>query len=275
MSVTLDLASFETVRQLVFADAGIVIEPGKEYLVESRLAPIVRREGLASIDVLVQAARERTSELRRKIVDAMTTNETTFFRDGDPFEYLAETVLPALIQARKGSRQLRIWYAAASTGQEPYSVSMQVREQFPELASWRIVQHATDLSRPALERARAGRYSQVEINRGLPARLLVKYFDKRGLEWEIKEDIRRMVSFHEMNLNATWPAMERFDIVFVRNVMIYFDLDARRRILGDIHRMLAPDGYLFLGAAETTLNLDERFKRSDKSRAGCYVPARP
>ena len=271
MSATLEVASFEAVPQIVFADAGIVIDAGKEYLVESRLAPIVRKEGLASIDVLVQSARGKTSELRRKIVDAMTTNETTFFRDSDPFEYLASSVLPGLIQARKVSRQLRIWYAAASTGQEPYSVSMQLREQFPEIASWRIVQHATDLSRPALDRARAGRYSQVEINRGLPAKLLVKYFDKRGLEWELKEDIRRMVTFQEMNLNTAWPAMETFDIVFVRNVMIYFDLEAKKRILGNIHRMLAPDGYLFLGAAETTLNLDERFKRSDKGRAGCYT----
>jgi chemotaxis protein methyltransferase CheR len=271
MSTTLELSSFEAVRQIVLADAGIVLEPGKEYLVESRLAPIVRKEGLASIEVLVQSARSKTSELRRKIVDAMTINETTFFRDTDPFEYLAGTVLPTLIEARKVSRQLRIWYAAASTGQEPYSVSMQMREQFPVLESWRVVQLATDLSRPALERAKAGRYSQVEINRGLPAKLLVKYFDRHGLEWEIKDHIRRMVSFQEMNLNGVWPAMGTFDIVFLRNVMIYFDLEAKKRILGNIHRMLAPDGYLFLGAAETTMNLDDRFKRSDKGRAGCYV----
>jgi chemotaxis protein methyltransferase CheR len=256
-------------------DAGIVIEAGKDYLVESRLGPLARKEGIASIDTLITTVRSgRHPDLRRKLVEAMTTNETTFFRDTEPFEYLAQDILPRLIESRRATRQLRIWYAASSTGQEPYSVSMLLHERFPELLTWNVTQLGTDYSRPALERARAGRYTQVEINRGLPASLLVKYFDKRGLEWEIKDDIRRMVRYEELNLNAPWPATHGpFDIVFIRNVMIYFDPDAKKRILANIHHLLPADGYLFLGAAETTFNLDERFVRADNGRAGCYKKA--
>ncbi len=266
--------SFDFIRGLVMSDAGIVLEPGKEYLVDSRLGPLARREGIESIDVMVSTVRSgRNPDLRRKLVEAMTTNETTFFRDTDPFEYLATTILPKLIESRRAIRQLRIWYAAASTGQEPYSVSMLIREKFPELIAWTLTQIGTDFCRPALERAKAGRYSQVEVNRGLPAPLLVKYFDKRGMEWEIKDDIRRMVSYSELNLNAAWPSLGQFDIVFIRNVMIYFDPDAKKRILGNIFNLLPPDGHMFLGAAETTFNLDERFVRADNGRAGCYKKA--
>lgn len=265
---------FDYVRELVRTDAGIVLEAGKEYLVESRLGPVAKREGLASVDALVSAIRTvRGAELRRKVVEAMTTNETTFYRDGEPFEYLEKHILPKLIQSRRDKRQLRIWYAAASTGQEPYSVSMLIREQFPELLNWQLTQIGTDYSRPALDRARAGRYSQVEVNRGLPAKLLVKYFVKQGLEWEISADVRKMVKYDELNLNAPWPAMGQFDIIFIRNVMIYFDLEAKKRILNNIYKLLPTDGYLFLGAAETTFNLDERFVRSDAGRAGCYQKA--
>lgn len=266
--------SFDYVREFVKSEAGIVLDEGKEYLVESRLAPIVRSEGLASIDALVQALRaSRQTELHRKVVDAMTTNETTFFRDIEPFELLRTDLIPALIQTRKLSRRLSIWYAASSTGQEPYSVSILLREHFPELAGWTIEQIGTDICRKALERARAGRYSQLEVNRGMPAKLLLKYFDKQGLEWQLKDDIRSMVTFQEMNLNGTWPRLPQFDIVFIRNVMIYFDVPAKQRILGRIFDMLRPDGYLFLGAAESTMNLDERFVRLPANRAGCYRPS--
>jgi chemotaxis protein methyltransferase CheR len=264
---------FDYIRSLVLSDAGIVLESGKEYLVESRLTPVAKREGLPSIAELVSAVRTRGGDLRRKVVEAMTTNETTFYRDGEPFEFLEKHVLPKLIDARRARRQLRIWYAAASTGQEPYSVSMLIREQFPELLGWQLTQLGTDYSRPALDRARKGRYSQVEINRGLPAKLLVKYFAKQGLEWEIHESVRAMVKYDELNLNAPWPALGQFDIIFIRNVMIYFDLESKKRILNNIHKLLPADGYLFLGAAETTFNLDERFVRCDAGRAGCYQKA--
>lgn len=265
--------TFDYVREFVRAEAGIVLEPGKEYLVESRLAPLVRSEGLSSIDALVQTLRSsRQTELHRKVVDAMTTNETTFFRDIEPFELLRTTLLPRLIQARRVSKRLTIWYAASSTGQEPYSVSILLREHFPELRDWTIEQVATDISRKALERARAGRYSQLEVNRGMPAKLLLRYFEKQGLEWQLKDDIRSMVSFHEMNLNAAWSRIPSCDIVFIRNVMIYFDVPAKQKILSRIHDLLRPDGYLFLGAAETTMNLDDRFVRMPVNRAGCYQP---
>lgn len=266
--------SFDYVRQFVMTEAGIVLEPGKEYLVESRLGPIVRSEGLPSVDALVEMLRTtRQTELHRKVVDAMTTNETTFFRDTEPFELLRTDLIPKLIQARKVARRLSIWYAASSTGQEPYSVSMLLREHFPELRDWSIEQIGTDISRKVLERARAGRYSQLEVNRGLPAKLLLRYFSKQGLEWQLNDDIRSMVMFQEMNLNGTWPRLPMFDIVFLRNVMIYFDAPAKQKILGRIFDLLRPDGYLFLGAAETPMNLDDRFVRVPVSRAGCYRKA--
>ena len=264
--------SFNYVRDFVRAEAGIVLDAGKEYLVESRLAPIVRSEGLGSIDALVQSLRtSKQTELHRKVVDAMTTNETTFFRDVDPFEFLRTDVLPRLIAARRVSKRLSIWYAASSTGQEPYSVSILLREHFPELSDWRIEQVGTDISHKALDRAREGKYSQLEVNRGMPAKLLLKYFDKRGLDWQLKDNIRSMVSYQELNLNGSWPRLGPFDIVFIRNVMIYFDVAAKKSILGRIHDLLRPDGYLFLGAAETTLNLDDRFARVPVGRSGAYT----
>lgn len=264
-------ATYEYIRGLVRDSAGIVLDSGKEYLIESRLLPLAHKEGLPGLEALIDAIKSaRGAELRRRLLDAMTTNETTFFRDHEPFELLRTTLLPALIDARRSSKQLRIWHAACSTGQEPYSVAMIIREHFPELSGWRVEQFATDFSQQALERARAGRYSQLEVNRGMPARLLVKYFTKHGLEWQIADDLRKMVKYVELNLNAPWPALQPFDIVFIRNVMIYFDVAAKKRILGRIFDLLRQDGYLFLGAAETTLNLDERFARTSFDRAGCY-----
>lgn len=264
--------SFNYVRDFVRTEAGIVIEPGKEYLVESRLAPIIRSEGLNSMDALVQALRGTSrSELHRKVVDAMTTNETTFFRDIEPFEYLRTQVLPKLIQTRRIGKRLSIWYAASSTGQEPYSMSILLREHFPELHDWKIEQVGTDISRRALDRAREGKYSQLEVNRGMPAKLLLKYFDKKGLDWQLRENIRSMVTYQELNLNGQWPRLGPFDIVFIRNVMIYFDVPAKKKILGRIYDLLRPDGYLFLGAAETTLNLDDRFVRSPAALSGAYT----
>lgn len=264
--------SFDYVRDFVRTEAGIVIEAGKEYLVESRLTPIVKSEGLGSIDALVNSLRGSSkTELHRKVVDAMTTNETTFFRDIDPFEVLKTDILPKLIAARRATRRLNIWYAASSTGQEPYSMSILIREHFPELADWTIDQTATDLSRKALERAQAGKYSQLEVNRGMPAHLLLKYFEKKGLDWQLKDSIRSMVRYREMNLNGMWSVPGPFDLVFIRNVMIYFDVEAKKTILGKIRNLLRADGYLFLGAAETTMGLDERFTRWPAPRSGAYT----
>lgn len=271
MSINAD--DFEFVRTMVRAQAGIILEPGKEYLVESRLLPLVKREGLASIEELVAKTRAPLGNgLNQKIVDSMTTNETTFFRDVEPFEALRKFVLPELIERNKQTRRLSIWYAASSTGQEPYSVSMLIQEHFPQLLSWDLQQLATDISPSVLARAREGKYGQVEINRGLPANYLVKYFSKQGNEWQLKEPIRKMVRFQELNLIRPWPPMADADIVMIRNVMIYFDVEAKKQILGRIRRILRPTGYLFLGGAETTMNLDDSFVRQQYERAGCYRP---
>lgn len=270
-------ARFDYIRSLLRTDAGIVLDDGKDYLIEARLGPVARTAGLASIDALVQQLKStRSTALHRTVIEALTTNETSFFRDHDPFEVLKRSVLPELIKARAQTRELRIWCAASSTGQEPYSLSMLIREHFPELATWKVTQLATDLNLQVLERARKGRFSQLEVNRGLPVQLLLKYFTKQGLEWQLKPEICSMVTFEPLNLVGVWPpTMGMFDLIFIRNVMIYFDVPAKQQILGRIHRMLRPDGYLFLGAAETTINLDHRFVRAPYERSGCYRHAAP
>jgi chemotaxis protein methyltransferase CheR len=271
--MTISAEDFEFVRTVVRDQAGILLEPGKEYLVESRLQPLARREGFPSIAEMVVKMRSPLGKaVTQKAVDAMTTNETTFFRDVEPFEALRKFVLPELIEAKKTTKRLKIWYAASSTGQEPYSVSMLIHEHFPQLLSWDLYQLATDISPSVLERAREGRYGQVEVNRGLPANYLIKYFSKQGNEWQLKDSIRKMVRFEELNLIRPWPSMGDLDIVMIRNVMIYFDVDAKKQILGRIRRDLRPEGYLFLGGAETTMNLDDSFVRQQYERAGCYRP---
>jgi chemotaxis protein methyltransferase CheR len=264
-------ADFDFVRNLVQGQAGIVLEPGKEYLVESRLQPLARNEGLETIEKLVTKLRgPGNGGLTSKIIDAMTTNETTFFRDVEPFEALRKHVLPELIEAKKQTKRLSIWYAASSTGQEPYSVSMLIQEHFPALLSWDLRQLATDISPTVLARARAGKFSQLEVNRGLPINYLLKYFTKHGNDWQLNDSVRSMVRFEELNLVRPWPPMDTVDIVMIRNVMIYFDVEIKKQILSKIRTLLNPDGYLFLGGAETTMNLDDAFARQQFDRAGCY-----
>ncbi|MBS1818605.1 MAG: protein-glutamate O-methyltransferase CheR [Acidobacteria bacterium] len=270
--MSLSGSDFELVRRVVYDTSGIVLDPGKEYLVESRLQPLCRHENVPSIPRLVQKLREPGAQpLVTRLVDAMTTNETSFFRDVEPFEALRRHVLPALIEARRATRQLNIWYAASSTGQEPYSVSMMLDAEFPQLRGWIVNQLATDISPTVLERARAGRYSQLEVNRGLPAKYLVHYFTKVGNDWRLKDNIRKMVRFEELNLIKAWPLLPAMDIVMLRNVMIYFDTEAKKRVLSGARRVLRPDGYLFLGGAETPMNLDDSFDRQPYPRAGCYT----
>lgn len=262
---------FDYIRELVRRGSAIVLEPTKEYLVEARLGPLARKEGLGSLaDLVAQLRRESQGALHRKVIDAMTTNETLFFRDVHPFEALRKTVLPELIAARETTRHLRVWSAACSTGQEPYTIAMTMREHFPDLMRWRLDIFATDLSSEVLAKARAGAYGQIEMNRGLPAKLMVKYFTKQGVDWELNEDIRKMVEFREMNLAESWPAMQPYDVVFLRNVLIYFDVETKKSILRRVRQLLRPDGYLFLGAAETTMNLDDGFVRVQIEKSGAY-----
>jgi chemotaxis protein methyltransferase CheR len=264
-------ADFDFVRRMLLDKSAIALEPGKQYLVESRLLPVAKQRGMASIAELVRALRiEPGSDLIDTVVQAMVTTETSFFRDFMPFETLRKTVLPELLKRREAEKQIHIWFAASSTGQEPYSVALLLKEYFSYLVGWKITLLATDISREVLAKARDGRYTQIEVNRGMPASLLVKYFKQLGTTWQINDDIRAMVEFRELNLSRIWPALPRLDIVFIRNVMIYFDIETKKAILGRIARLLRPDGYLLLGGAETTFNLDDAFRRCANLKSGFY-----
>ena len=256
-------------QQHVYSQSGIVLEENKHYLFESRLAPIVRRLGLDSINDLCALIRA-TSEpaVGRQVVEAMTTNETYFFRDPAHYEAIRTVLLPRLKEERRETKTLRFWSAAASTGQEAYSLAMLLLEM--GLGNWNISIVGTDLSTAVLERARAGKYLQIEVNRGLPAPLLVKYFKREGLEWQLKDEVRRMVRFEQDDLRRGSSVMGPFDLVFCRNVLIYFDVDTKRKILARIRQCLAPGGHLLLGGSETTLNLDERFVRRPVGAAMLY-----
>lgn len=269
--MTLAAAEFDYVRKLVLDKSAIVLEPTKGYLVESRLTPLVRKAGCTSLSELVARLRENKDRgLHREVVEAMTTNETSFFRDRNPFDALRDLVLPELIKARAAERRLSIWSAASSTGQEAYSIAMLLREEFPALSGWNVRILGTDLSEEVLEKARAGRYGQVEMNRGLPSPLLLKYFSRDGLNWIISGDLRRMVEFQQMNLAIEWPALPRMDVVFLRNVLIYFNAETKKRILANVRSILRPGGRLFLGGAETTINLDDNYERVQHEKTTIY-----
>ena len=266
-------AEFDYVRTLIRDRAGIALEPGKEYLVESRLDPLARQEGFPTLTHFLASLRSSplASGLNHKVVQAMTTNETSFFRDVRPFEVLKALVLPELIAQRSAQRALNFWSAACSTGQEPYSVALVMREAVPALLStWNFRFIATDISTEVLARAIQGRYSQLEVNRGLPATLLVKYFQQEGNEWQIKSDLRRMVEFREINLTEPWSTLPPMDIVFMRNVLIYFGIETKKGILAKVRRLLKPGGFLFLGSSETTLNLDDGFEPVPADHTACY-----
>ncbi len=267
--------AFESLRELLRQRTGVVLDDGKEYLVRARLSPLVRREGLGSIGELAALVRDRPeAPLSRRVIEALMTTETSFFRDVHPFSSLKERLIPELVEKRGAARKLRFWSAACSTGQEPYSVAIVLREYFPHLASWEVRILASDVSGAVLERARMGRYSQMEINRGVPTHLLVRYFHREGLQWEVSENIRRMIDFREINLAEPWPLLPSMDVIFLRNVLIYFDDRLRRRVLERIARQLEPDGYLFVGGAETMMAYPDLFERVEMGRSSCYRPRR-
>ena len=271
MSTPIADADFQYIRDFVRQQAAIVLEEGKGYLVESRLLPVARRNGLGSLSELVAQMRAQTmNDLHWGVVEAMTTNETYFFRDVHPFELLWKTVLPEVIKRRATERQIDIWCAAASSGQESYTILMTLREHFPELATWKINLIASDISKEMIERCREGCYSQLEVNRGLPAPLLVKYFSKIGTEWKIKDELRSMLDLRQINLAKQWPLLPPMDIIFIRNVLIYFDLETKKSIMTKIRKLLKPEGYLFLGGAETTFNVDESYKRTQVEKSAYY-----
>ena len=269
---------FDHLRDMVLKESAIVLEPGKEYLVESRLAPIARREGLGSVADLVQRLITAPSvKLKSEIIDAMTTNETSFFRDVHPWQTLKEEVLPKLIEARRIERRLTVWCAAASSGQEPYSLAMLLRDNFPDIVrSWDVKIIATDLSDSMLYRCREGIYSQLEVNRGLPAPMLIRNFPREGADWRIDPELRRMVDVRTCNLAqpASYPrAASRFDIVFIRNVLIYFDDATKTRILNETSSRMHSDGYLLLGSSEVSISSSTRLVRHQFGRTIYFQPA--
>jgi chemotaxis protein methyltransferase CheR len=268
--MTVAAAAFDRIRTLVKERCAIVLDDGKEYLVEARLTPIAKSRGIGTLEELASMLDRNHAELVDEVVQAMTTNETSFFRDAHPFDALRNHVIPELIARRKASKTLRIWCGACSSGQEPYTIAILLKENFPQLAEWDVTLLATDISRAMLERAKAAAYRQLEVNRGLSSQQLLRFFDRSGLEWQLKPEIRSMVTFSPLNLIAPWPPTPTFDIVFLRNVLIYFDVETKQRILGGIRGRLAKDGYLFLGGAETTMNIDAHFERAPFERASCY-----
>jgi len=269
--MSLSQADFEFVRGLVCARSAIALAGDKLYLAENRLTHLALAEGFESISELLNLARiSPAGPLPRKIVEAMATHETSFFRDIPVFEALRREILPDLIQRRAREKRLEIWSAACSSGQEPYSIAMLLREHFSNLVGWNISILGTDLSKEILTKAKEGLYNQAEINRGLPARLLVKYFRQEVGGWRVSPEIQRMVQFRELNLIQPWPTYCRPDLLLIRNVLIYFDVEAQKNVLSQARRVLRPDSYLFLGGAETTLGLDDAFVRTTHERASCY-----
>jgi chemotaxis protein methyltransferase CheR len=268
-------SEFSYLCELVKTSTAISLDSQREYLMDARLATIAQREGFASVSELLNRVRAGGStQLQWKVVEAMTTNETSFFRDIKPFEALRQVVIPTLMKAREAERKLSIWCAACSSGQEPYTIAMMLREHFSELQNWKVTILATDIATDMLDKSKSGRYTQLEVNRGLPANYLIKYFKKDGVDWQIDESIRKMVEVRRMNLSVAWPLMPPIDLVMLRNVMIYFPVETKKQILKNMRSVLRPDGYLFLGTAETTINLDVNFTCESFKNVSYYRPGR-
>ena len=265
---TLTPQNYRFLQEHLHRQSGIVLEDQKHYLLESRLMPIVVQQKLGTLNDLCVALRKNPSELDRQVVEAMTTNETMFFRDPALWEELRKVVLPELIELRKQTRRLRFWSAASSSGQEAYSLAMMLLEM--GLQTWDIQIIGTDLSERMVERAQSGQYAQLEVNRGLPAPHLIKYFSRTGLQWKIKDEVRRWTRFQQLDLRQDLKTMGPFDIVFCRNVLIYFQVLTKQQILKQIRNTLFRGGYLVLGSAETTLNIDSSFERRPQTRASFY-----
>jgi chemotaxis protein methyltransferase CheR len=268
--MTMAATSFAYVRDLVHRRSAIYLEAGKEYLVESRLQPIVQASGERSLDRLVSRLRSSPEgSLHAQVVEAMTTNETSWFRDRHPYDAFESVILPDLLSRRAQERRLTVWSAATASGQEAYSIAMVLHERLGADPSWDVRVLATDLSEQMVRRTRAGRYSQLEINRGLPAARLVRHFTRAGTEWQVNQPLRRLVEVRQLNLATPFPPLPPIDVTFLRNVLIYFQVDSRRQILHRVQRVMRPGGYLVLGAAETTLDVDA-FARVPHDKATVY-----
>jgi chemotaxis protein methyltransferase CheR len=262
--------NYRFLREHIYSQAGIVFEDDKQYLFETRLSPIVRQLGLGSINelcTLLKAGREM--EVNRRVVEAMTTNETYFFRDPAQYDSIRSALLPRLREERRDTRRIRFWSAASSTGQEAYSLAMILLEE--GFGNWNVQILGTDFASKVVERARSGKYQQIEVNRGLPASLLVKYFRRAGTEWQLNEEARRLAQFELIDLRKSMRALGPFDLVFCRNVMIYFDAPTKDHILQELHATLYRGGWLLLGGAETAIGVDKWFERQTIGAATVYV----
>ena len=263
---------FDYLRRLLRERSGLVLAAEKQYLAESRLVPVARRHAMNTLGELIERLRSKSpAALIAEVVEAMTTNETFFFRDKLPFDHFRDTMMPALLAARAREKRIRIWCTAASTGQEPYSLAMLIKGMGAAVAGFRFEIVATDLASEVLEKAKAGIYSQFEVQRGLPVQLLVKFFSQQGESWQLAPELRSMVQFRSLNLLNDFSPLGTFDIVFCRNVLIYFDQDNKVAVLNRIARQMADDGFLVLGAAETVIGLTDAFKPLADKR-GLYVP---
>lgn len=262
---------FNTIAEFVQKSSGIVLSKSKEYLVESRLASVVEQFNFDDVSALARGLRMAPEPVKSAVVDAMTTNESFFFRDKTPFAHFENVILPAICEARKNMKRIRIWCAAASTGQEPYSLAMLLLAHKRLWQGMDVQIIGTDISPTAIARAKEGRYSQFEVQRGLPVKLMVEHFTQDGAQWVISNQLRRMVKFSEMNLLKPFTNVGNPDIVFCRNVLIYFDIETKRDILRNIHTAMKSDGFLVMGAAETMMGLSEDFQRAPDQR-GLYQP---
>jgi chemotaxis protein methyltransferase CheR len=263
---------YEYLRKLLRDNSGLDLSADKQYLIESRLLPLARKAGLSSIADLVQKLKGGSSAFITQVVEAMTTNETFFFRDKTPFDHFRDSIMPEILKARASRKSVRIWCAAGSTGQEPYSLAMCLKETGAALSGWRVEILATDLSQEVLEKSRSGVYSQFEVQRGLPIQMLVKYFKQAGDVWQINADLRAMVQHRQLNLLHDFSQLGVFDVIFCRNVLIYFDQETKVNIFSRLARAMEPDGFLALGAAETVVGLTEVFKPFPERR-GLYRPS--
>lgn len=267
--------SFTYVADLVRREAAIVLEPGKEYLVEARLQPLARAAGFTDLDSYVTHLQTAGGfRGRSDVVEALTTNETSWFRDREPFDVLASHVIPELLARTSARRKISVWSAACSSGQEAYTIAMLLAEHAVP-RGWQVEIVATDIAPSMVARTREGLYSQLEIGRGLPAPLMVKHFHRVGTQWQVSDQLRSMVRAQVMNLAAPFPPMPVFDLVFLRNVLIYFDQPTKRSVLSRTRQVMSPDGYLFLGGAETTLGVDDSWHRQPVGRLTLNRPRPP
>lgn len=271
--MSLATTDIDFLRGLVAKHSGNVISQRQVYMLEQRLSPVAKTIGLGDVCQLVSELRRKGDpSLTTKVAEAVTVNETSFFRDMHLFDAMKTSIIPEIVRRNQASKDIRIWCAACSSGQEPHSLAMVIRESFPQLQSWKIKIVATDLSEAMLAKSRSGEYSQMEVNRGLPVKKLVRFFERNGTSWRAKPEIRDMIDHRRLNLTRPWPYLGQFDVVLIRNVLIYFDQATKTEILCNIRRVLRPDGHLFIGAAETVIGLGIPFQRQEINGTVSYKP---